>query len=95
MSPSETAPMAGISRARAPLARITFLACTVRLPPAFKATTTFGAGAPFSSLASPSITSILCFFIRKAMPPDMFLATPRERSMILPKSNEAFSTDRP
>jgi hypothetical protein len=29
------------------------------------------------------------------MPPDMVLATPRERSMILLKSNDGFSTDRP
>ena len=29
------------------------------------------------------------------MPPDICLATPRERSMIFVKSNEAFSTDRP
>ena len=44
------------------------MAWTVREPPAFRATTTLGAAAPFSSLAVPSITSILFFFIRKATP---------------------------
>ncbi len=73
-------------RARAPVARMTFLACTVRVPPAFRAITAFGAPCPFSSFAVPSITSILCFFIRKPTPPFSWAATLRERSITLAKS---------
>ncbi len=82
-------------RARAPVARITCFAVIVRLPPALRATVTFGTGAPFSSLAVPNSTSILCFFIRKATPPSIFFATPRERSMIFGKSKLAPLADRP
>ncbi len=82
-------------RARAPVARITDLACTVREPPAFRATTTLGAGEPFSSLAEPSMTSILFFFIRKPTPEFSWDATLRERSTTLLKSKEGRSAATP
>ena len=82
--------MAGSSLARAPVARITALACSVRSP-----TTTLGAGLPLASRASPMITSIPFFFIRKATPEFSCLATLRERSITLAKSKAGFSAERP
>ena len=81
--------------ARAPTASITALASTVREPPAFRAMTTLGAAAPFSSLAVPSMTSILFFFIRNPTPEFSCLATPRERAMMAAKSKPTLSADRP
>ena len=74
---------------------MTAFASTEREPPAFRAMTTLGAPAPFSSFASPSITSTLCFFIRKATPLFIVAATPRERWMMASKSNDAPVADRP
>ena len=54
-----------------------------------------GAALPFSSLASPSITSILFFFIRNATPLFICAATPRERLMMASKSNPTLSALRP
>ncbi len=82
-------------RARAPVAMMTFLACTVRSPPAFSLITALGAGEPFSSRASPSITSILFFFIRKPTPEFSVAATLRERWTTLSKSYAGFSAERP
>ncbi len=78
--------MSGKVRARAPVARITALALSARSPPAFSATVTPGAGSPFASVAVPSTTLILCFFIRNATPPESCLATARDRAITLPKS---------
>ncbi len=78
--------MAGMTRARAPVARITALAVKVRSPPAESATTTPGAEEPAFSDAAPLTTSILFFFIRKATPAESCLATLRERSTMAPKS---------
>ena len=58
-SPSGSSPMAGMVRARAPVATMTCFAVSLRAP-----TETVGATDPFSSLAVPTTTSILCFFIR-------------------------------
>ena len=85
-SPSGSSPMAGIVRARAPVARITALDWSVRDLPSFSATTTLGAAPPFSRRAEPSTTSILCFRIRKATPDESCLATLRERSITAAKS---------
>ena len=63
-SPSASRPICGMALARAPTASMTALASTVREPPALRAITTFGAPAPFSSFAEPSMTSTLFFFIR-------------------------------
>ena len=70
-------------------------AWTVRSPPALSLTLTAGTVAPFTSVASPSITSILCFFIRKATPLFIVAATPRERWMMASKSNAAPVAERP
>ena len=78
-------------RARAPVASTMFLAVTSVVLPSF---VTVSLPLP-ASLASPGITVILCFFIRKLTPSDNCLETARLRLTTFSMSNLKLSADMP